>query len=150
MRDKALFAAVSVALSFGLFGIAAWLKSAHYYTPLSGGFVLAAIAVMIAARGVSWKRKTLFALSTLGAFTAFDVLTLVTGLRDTSGSSLAGTPTGSLLSLLGLLGAIVPLVLPLGMLAIFVGNDPSVLWTSPSDRQPPAGRHARTGSAKKR
>jgi hypothetical protein len=140
MRDKAVFAAISIVLSFALFGLAALLKAAHYYTPLSAGFVLAAVAVMIAARGVAWKRKALFVLLTLGIFTVFDLLTLVTGLRDVSSASLAGTPTGPVVAIVGLLGAIVPLVLPLGMLAVFVGSDPSVLWTpAPSHR--PKGKN---------
>jgi hypothetical protein len=130
MRDKALFAAISIGLSFVLFGMTALLKAAHYYTPQSAGFVLAAAAVMIAARGVAWKRKALFALLTLGIFTLYDLLILLTGLRDVSSSSLAGTPTGPVVAVIGLLGAIVPLVLPLAMIAIFVDNDPSVLWTA--------------------
>lgn len=135
MRDKVIFAALTIAVSFVLFGGAALLKAAHYYEPLSAGFALAAVAVMIATRGHSWGRKAVFAAITLGVFTAFDLLTYATGLRALSSQSLAGTATGSLLSLVSLLSALVPLVFPLAMLAIFIGKDPSVLWTPPDDRR---------------
>lgn len=141
MRDKAIFATVSVGLSFALFGLAALLQAAHFYTPVSAGFVLAAVAVMIAARGVYWKRKALFVAITLGTFTLFDVVLLASGLRNVSSASLAGMPMSPLVEVIGLLSATAPLVFPLAMIAIFVGSDPSVLWIPAPDHR--SGRKKR-------
>jgi hypothetical protein len=135
MRDKLVFIGLSIVISLVLFGGAALLEAAHYYRPFSAGFVLGAAAVMISARGVHWKRKAIYVAVTIGVFTVFDALISVTGLRDLTSASLAGTTSGSLLALVSLVCALVPLALPLGMLAAFVGSDPSVLWVPKPERR---------------
>ena len=133
MRDKAIFAGGSLLASLALFGMVALLKAQNYYTPWDVGFVLGAVGIMIGAVGVPWKRKLAAAALTLGGFSAFSLLTLLTGSPGRGG-------VGPIVVALSLIYTLVPLVYPLAALALFVGADPAVLWTS---RTQAAGKRAR-------
>lgn len=129
MRDKAVFAGVSLAVSFALFGIVAALRANHYYTPLNVGFVLPAAAVMIAALGASWRRKLVAIAIMLGAYTAVDALAVVTGFQAAVARPHGTDSAGELVGLAVIAYSLVPMIFPLAALAIFVGRDPSMLWT---------------------
>jgi hypothetical protein len=141
MRDRLLFAASSIGVSFALFGLAAALQAAHYYTPISAGFTMAAAAVLVSALGVPWKRKAQFLGVLIGGFAVFDLLVAMSGLRSTALQAPSGLVAAQLSGLAALLLAAFPLVLPLAVLAVFVGSDPALLWT----RAPksPTGRRAK-------
>jgi hypothetical protein len=81
MRDKLLFAASSFAVSFALFGLAAAAQAAHFYSPTSAGFTMAAVAVVVSALGVPWGRKAAFLGVLVGGFAAFDLVVALSGLR---------------------------------------------------------------------
>jgi hypothetical protein len=128
MRDRVIFGASSVFVSFVLYGGASYAQLQHYYVPASVGFLVAALAVIVCALGASWGRKAVFAGGLLGAFVMFDLGMTAVGLGS------AGTGAGSAAVRVGpaaaLFLAAVPLVLPLAALAAFVGQDPSMLWTA--------------------
>jgi hypothetical protein len=129
MRDKLLFAASSVAVSFALFGLAAAVQAAHFYAPTSAGFTMAAIAVVVSALGVPWRRKAAYLGVLIGGFAAFDLVVAMSGLRATSLQAPSGFASTQLVGLASLFLAAFPLVLPLAVLAVLVGSDPAVLWT---------------------
>jgi len=130
MRDRVIFGVSSVVVSFVLYGAASYAQVKHYYVPASVGFLVAALAVMACAMGVSWGRKAAFAGGLLGAFVLFDLGMTAVGLGSAgSGAGSAALRVGPAVALFL---AAVPLVLPLAALAAFVGSDPSVLWTSRS------------------
>lgn len=139
MRDRLIFGVSSVAVSFALYGAASYAQSRHYYVPSSVGFLVAALAVMVCALGVSWGRKAAYAGGLLGAFIVFDLAMTAVGLGG------AASGTGSVAVRVGpavaLFLAAVLLVLPLAALAAFVGSDPSTLWTASSS---PTRRKSRT------
>jgi hypothetical protein len=128
MRDKALFGAASVALSLGLFAVEWWLRSVGFYVPAGVGFDLPVIAVIVCALGVTWRRKALTVAIALGALTALDLLGEATGLQWAA--SYASTS----------------LLFPVAVLVIFVGMNPSVLWT----RAPQGPRAKSTGKSRVR
>lgn len=125
MRNKAIFVGASLLASVVLFGAVALLKASHFYTPWDVEFLLAVVAVMIGALGVTWKRKLIAVVLTLGGFSAFSLLTLLTG-------SPGRGAAGPIVVALSMVYALVPLVYPLAALALFVGTDPAVLWTPAS------------------
>lgn len=135
MRDKALFVGGSLLASLVLFGALAVLKAENYYTPWDVGFVLGAVAVMIGALGVTWKRKLIAVALTLGGYSVFSLITLLTGSPGRGGA-------GALVMALGMVYSLVQLVYPLAALALFVGADPSVLWTPRTSRPQPSGKRA--------
>jgi len=128
MRDKAIFAGISIVLSLALFALVSQLKAIQFYTPWDVSAVLAAVAVMVAALGVSWKRKAVAVLATLVGYTAFDLLGSLVRVALTGG----GTPSaagGMSLMAFSWLYSLIPPLYPLAALVVFVGRDPSVLWT---------------------
>lgn len=132
MRDRFVFGAASLAVSFALYGVAAYAQASGYYAPSSVGFLVAALAVILCALGVSWTRKVVFAGSLLVAFVAFDLAMAAFGLRGTALGG--GAPPPRFGPAVALFFAAVPLALPLAALAVFVGRDPGVLWTRSSSR----------------
>lgn len=139
MRDKFLFGALSVAVSFALFGLAAAAQAAHLYTPMSAGFTMAAVAVVVSALGVPWGRKLAFLGVLVGGFAAFDLVVAVSGLRTAAMQTPSGFVSAQLIGLASLFLAAFPLVLPLAVLAVLVGRDPAVLWTRAIEAR--EGRH---------
>jgi hypothetical protein len=129
MRDKLLFAASSIAVSLALFGLAAAAQAAHFYSPTSAGFTMAAASVVVSALGVPWSRKAAFLGVLVGVFAAFDLVVALSGLRMASLQAPSGVVSAQLIGLASLLLAAFPLVLPLAVLAVLVGRDPAVLWT---------------------
>jgi hypothetical protein len=114
MRDKALFGAASVAVSLGLYAAVWWWRAMGLYVPVGVGFDLPVIAVIVCALGATWQRKAVTVAITLGVLTALDLVGEATGL-----SWVASYASTSLL-------------FPIAVLAVFVGMNPSVLWTRAS------------------
>lgn len=94
---------------------------------------VACVSVILAARGVGWKRRGLFALIGFVGFALFDKAYDLFGLTDrlaTFGSETIGT-------VLGLTYIVVTFAYPLAVLVAFIGRDPSVLWTGALDEGAP-------------
>jgi hypothetical protein len=111
MRDKALFGAASVAVSFGLYAAVWWWQAAGFYVPVGAGFDLPVIAVVVCALGATWQRKVVTVAITLGVLTTLDLVGQATGFLWVA--SYASTS----------------LLFPIAVLVIFVGMNPSMLWT---------------------
>jgi hypothetical protein len=120
MRDRALFGAASIAVSLALFAGEWWLRAKDLYVPASAGFVLPVIAVIACALGVAWQRKVVAIATTLGVLTALDLVGRATGFEWLT------------------MYASTSLIFPIAVLVIFVGMNPSMLWTrverGPDDR----------------
>lgn len=95
------------------------------------GYSTAAVAAMLAAQGVPWRRKVVFAGGTAGlSILLLEVVVLspVGGAANVLRSSAAGA--ASELQLAAFVGVQVIFIgVPLAALAAFVGGRPSVLWT---------------------
>jgi len=95
------------------------------------GYATAAIAVMLAAQGVSWARRLLFAVATsavcIGLFVLVSFSPLIAG-ADVLRSSSIGEASHMLI-LAFVIVQLLFLGVPLGALALFVRGRPSVLWT---------------------
>jgi hypothetical protein len=147
MRDKALFGASCFAVSLALFGAVWGLTAAHLYVPRFLGFLIPAIAVIVCALGVSWRRKAITLVILLAAFTAFDLASAASGLQALATHPVATTSWMSAVSLvMALLYALVPLVFPIAAVVLFVGRDPQVLWAGTG----PPTRPARSGRTRRR
>ena len=97
------------------------------------GYATAAVAVMLAAQGVSWPRKLLFAGATsavcIGLFVLVSFSPLIVGADILRTSSIG--EASHLLIVAFVIVQLIFLGVPLGALALFVGGRPSVLWTKP-------------------
>jgi hypothetical protein len=145
VNHKARFIVLGLLYAGVLFGALQWLTlrvpSAWWLK-----FAVAAVAVMLAAVGVPWRRKLLFAgvtaIVTVGLVLVMDLSGLGSA-ADVLASADAQDATNVQLAAFALvqlffLGA------PLAALALFVGRQPSVLWTAPegsaSDKSAAASR----------
>lgn len=131
--DKALFAVTFVALS-GLLGCAVWVLGgaiAGRENFLQGMVAVPAVSVMLAARGYSWRRKFAYAGITIVFYVLVGVLAQLSGLY-----AAADSETGSsqaFLSPLTLIYLTFLTTFPLGMLVLFVGRSPHLLWSRKAD-----------------
>ncbi|MDY0088323.1 MAG: hypothetical protein RBS78_07250 [Coriobacteriia bacterium] len=89
-------------------------------------FPAAIASVMLAALGVKWPRKIYFAILTLGGYVAFDRLWGKTPFA----TRMLEYGTGDLgANILGVLYVGLTMAYPVAMLLLFVGKNPSVLWS---------------------
>lgn len=129
MRNRVLFAALAVVISVGLFGLAWWGRD---FSPVlasyMGGLLIPAAAIMIAAFGFGWRRKAVFLAILIITLPLLDAAASATGLLAYIQRAIdpATEPVAFLASL-----AYASLVyaFPLAMLILFVGPQPSRLWT---------------------
>ena len=131
MSPRARFAIEGIAIAVVLYALLRLLTASQPdYWWL--GYTTAAIAVMLAAQGVSWNRKLLFAgVSALVSIAAFELVArtfLVSGadVLRTSGVSGASHMYFAAFMIMQVLFT----GLPLAALALFVGRRPDVLWTA--------------------
>lgn len=88
-------------------------------------FAVAVASVILAARGAEWKRKLPYAAIALGGLVASEQLTVVLGL----GEYMGGFGVEAAATALGVAYIAFTLTFPLAVLLLFVGRDPSVLWS---------------------
>ena len=123
--ESILYAAVLYALLRGL--TTSWPDSWWF------GYSTAAVAVMLAAQGVSWVRKLLFAGVTAALLVLlFEVVAHSFILSFADALRTLGTRGANHLSFASfVVMQVLFLGVPLTALALFVGKRPSVLWTRP-------------------
>jgi hypothetical protein len=117
-RDVASFAVLVIVCSVGL---------AALLHPIVGGnsLVSAGVAsVILCSRGFSWGRKITFAAIVLVGFGAFQRWHDLLGLNV--GGGFATEPTATVV---GMVYIVFMMAFPLAVLVIFLGRDPSALWT---------------------
>ena len=144
MRNKLAFAALVLVVSAALFVV--WPTVSATYAALlaplagsSGGpldvtrqvnfkFLIPALAVIVSAFGVSWRRRLLFALGLVGGFVAFDVLVLVSGVDKllVTVPDLHGALLGSALTVL--VYHTFNFAFPIAVVLVFTDGKPSRLW----------------------
>jgi hypothetical protein len=90
-------------------------------------WAIAITSVILAARGIDWRRKILYAVIALGGFVAFDRLFDALGLTE----RMSGFGFESVGTALGLIYIVATYTYPLAVLVVVTGRDPSVLWTRP-------------------
>ena len=123
-RDAILFAALFVALSLAL-GWVFWNSTSAQV----GVSMLAVpvISAMLAAQGFTWKRKLIYAAATLTLYLLGSAIANATGLIALATDQLnSGTsfPSPWVLVYMAYLTAF-----PFVMLVLFVGRNPSLLWS---------------------
>jgi hypothetical protein len=129
MRDKVAFGVLAIALSIALYAIFWWSeKTGPHLAGYSMGFLIPALALMLAALGVEWRRKTTFVGLTIAGFFLIELAASVSGAAAASarGVSPSNEPVAFLMTLV-YLG--VSVGFPVVMLILLVGNRPSQLWT---------------------
>jgi hypothetical protein len=129
MSPRARFAIQGIALAAVLYTLLRWLTASrpeHWWL----GYATAAVAVMLAAQGVSWKRKLLFASVTAAlSFLLMELVArtfLLAGAEVLSTSGLAGASHLYYVSFVVM--QLLFLGMPLAALALFVGGRPTALW----------------------
>jgi hypothetical protein len=143
MSDKWIFGLATFATTTCLFALVYAMHSALLYTPEFSYYLIPAIALIVSARGTSWRRKAWFVVGLVAAFSLMDLLVGVTGLqRNVSTVTEVTSPADFIAPALRLVYAVLPLVLPVAAIVLFVGRDPSMLW------QP--ARVLKTGKRRKR
>jgi hypothetical protein len=108
--------------------------------PLVGGnsLVAAGVAsVILCARGFGWGRKIAFAAIVLLGFGAFQRWYDLLGITVGGGFVTELTPT-----VLGMVYIVFMMAFPLVVLVIFVGRDPSALWTPARTESKERGRQS--------
>lgn len=149
-RDIAIFAASVVACSLVLSFLAQGLV-------INALFAVAPISVILSARGFSWERRLAFTAVTLGGFVVLERTFESIGFPELVQES----SVHPMYTVLGAAYVIALLAYPTLLLLLFIGGNPSALWTSPSqDRaregarnpKPPgkAGGHGRRKGARKK
>ncbi len=131
MAFVASVALVSVALS-----AVVWALPRTLYNPADLLIVIPVVSIILSARGASWRRKLLYGGLAVGVFLLVDFVFLTTGAMHFAFSGL------SRMRLLPALLAIAYMCFaqgfPFVVLLLFVGRNPSMLWTSPKDGRSPA------------
>jgi len=112
--------------------IPVWLLLMSWSSRWWLGYTPMVVAVMLAAQGVSWRRKAIFASVTVGLSIALFTFAGVSGIgRAASALTSPGVVVATNPQLVAFaLLQVFFLGVPLAALAMFVGRRPSVLWTS--------------------
>lgn len=134
LPSRARFILLAVGLAVLLFGVFAWLTTRLPGMPLAAAYTVPALAVMLAAQGLSWRRKAVFVCGT--------TLVVVGGLlmaRAAGAERLISQAAQGHLTLVGLGGSVATIAyhvfsvgVPVAAVVLFVGRRPSVLWEAPA------------------
>ena len=131
MRDKAVFAALASCWALGLL-LCAWFLVRPVDPALLTRFATALIAaaVMLAARGVTWRRRVGYALATVGLAWLLVLIGRSSVLSQFVGGG-AGLSTTDVRAIPVALYVSFSLAMPVLMLILFIGRrPPSVLWVA--------------------
>ena len=126
-RDIAVFVVVTLAWSVALAAFF-WLLPKVTYNPADALITISAASVILAARGVSWRRRLIYAAVVLGIFLLVDYWFLSSGMMHAAFAGLNAGDTGQ--SVTAVAYMVFAQALPFVILVLFVGRDPSVLWRS--------------------
>lgn len=149
MSPRVRFVVSSLLIAAVLFAALQW-ASAYWSALWSLSLATAVIAVMLAAQGVSWKRKVLFVGITAVLALGLNEFALLSGLGAADTATLNPGPAGPTNLQLAAVVAIQLffVAVPVAALALFVGRRPSVLWTPPE--APLKAQDGRTRVGKRR
>lgn len=152
-RDVVLFVAVLVVCAALLF--ITWAPAMGAYAGLLGGagaptgssatsaalagsanllYLVPAVALIIAARGSSWRRKATWLAILLGPLVAVHLVLALTGITTAFATRAGGTPAGAVAATL--VYHTLPIVWPIAVVLMFVGVRPSMLWDSTHRGEP--------------
>lgn len=113
---------VSILLALGL-----WVAATSSVLATGSGLTVVPVAgVILAARGVAWRRRLAFAGGLLGSFLLADAFLEWAGFKAFALSAPTIEPVIGTALYMDL-----ALAMPLAVLFVFVGRTPSVLWTPP-------------------
>ena len=125
-RDLTLFLGSVLLWSVALSAIAWSMPRTRGFNPHDALIVIPVAAVILSARGASWRRRLLYAGLVLGVFVAVDIAFLSSGLMGYAFAGLStGDPKASVMAVTYLFFA---QGFPFVVLLIFAGRNPSVLW----------------------
>jgi hypothetical protein len=144
VSPRARFVTVGVVLA-ALFYIVLRLYASSWLALWAFGDATAAIAVMLAAQGVPWKRKLLFSGATAAlSVVIFEVVahSFLGVAADVLTSTVVGATDWQLVSFVVV--QVLFLGVPVAALALFVGRRPSALWTASTSTAPMAKTHAKS------
>ena len=129
-RDRLLFGVLAITYTLLMF-VLAYVVSQKYALPEYLGAVIPVIAVMAAARGFPFRRKVIFILITLAGLFLIDLAGYYLGLDrfTTAPADLQTMPLTTLIPAV-IYATGVPFAYPFLVLAFFVGQHPSRLWSS--------------------
>jgi hypothetical protein len=129
MRDRALFAIQTLLWIAVLFALAWLLVGRSSPEPLGQiiGYLVTS-GVILAARGAPWKRRIVWAASTVVLGLLYGQLAQVPPLDAYLGGINAISPSDPRAPIVGFY-ALVGLALPVLVLVLFIGRRPSVLWS---------------------
>jgi len=141
VSPKTRFAVEGLVLAAVLYSVLRWL-TVSWPDAWWLGYATAAVAVMLAAQGVSWTRKMLFAGGTAALsvllFAAVSRTFLLSAADVLRNSGVVGA--SHVLILAFVVVQLLFLGMPLAALALFAGGQPTVLWTAPeTPRDEPLG-----------
>ena len=88
------------------------------------------MSAMLAAQGFSWKRKLAYAAATLGLYVLGTLIAQATGLVDLASQQILDPTTFPSLSVVLYMAYLS--TFPFAMLVLFVGRNPTLLWSKTS------------------
>jgi len=132
MRDKLVFGAVAIAVSAGLYLALTSMSTNGVVLSFNRvSLLIPACAIMVAAQGVSWRRRMAFASVTLVGCLLIEALPALAGLPVFGDRVLS--PDASQFQLATVFAyTTLRVVFPVAALVVFVGRRPAVLWTRSS------------------
>jgi hypothetical protein len=145
-RDLGIFAVSCVAWSLLLSAVVWSVPSVAGYAPGASIITVTIASVILSARGSSWMRKAAFALGMVSAFAVADAAFFFSG----GMAYVMNAPVlAPLAVVLGIVYLLIEVALPITVLLVFVGGEPSVLWTESSNNGT-AAREDRRESSRRR
>lgn len=139
--DVAIFVGSVILWSVALAMATYFVPGLPSYGRTDSLIVIPVASVILSARGATWSRRLRYAGLVLAVFLTFDYLFVSLG----AASYLLGAGGfGPAAWALGVVYVAMSLAFPAGTLLVFVGRDPSMLWTEPATKTPkPAGKKVR-------
>lgn len=102
------------------------------FYPHNSLIVIPVVSVILSARGVPWRRRLSYAGAILGTFLVIDYLFTSSGLAAYAWQFLG---VGLVATALGVFYMVFAQAFPLGVLLLFAGRDPSILWVRPPSQK---------------
>ena len=130
MRDKIRFALTAAAISLVLYLALYWAYADRLSSEDALGFLVPAVAVILAARGVAMGRRVAWALGAVGVFVLLILVARWLGIAGATAVDLDFRARPAVSAAVLAYGWMA-LVYPVFVLILFVGRRPAVLWTPP-------------------
>ena len=141
-RDLLVFL-ISVLFYSVVLSAIAWTLPKINWNPADALIVIPSAAVILSARGATWRRRLLCAGLVLGVFLLADFVFLASGLMHYAFAGLSELDVVP--SVLAVVYMFFAQAFPFVVLLLFVGRNPAMLWTRPDARRDPTTRRATSG-----